>query len=200
MEGGGQQREKTLILLIAFLTFLVAGQIIGFEYYYSNVVIQSQTAQDKMLLRNKNISGDGRSRVDTTTTTKTTTTTTKRSKDDEEKNVITAVLDKPSLPKLRPTKVVHEEVKNHTDNGQEVVDTGEGLRSPEEVLVAAGVFVTDEMRSMLRPKDDTLQMYGSKPVFYGLERCEEFKSNTDLADAFIGIAGMVRLFFILCIK
>jgi len=64
------------------------------------------------------------------------------------------------------------------------------LRSLEEILLSAGVEVTDELRNELPPKEDIISMYGSKPNIIGLDRCETFQSTVVKGDGFIAPAGM----------
>lgn len=64
------------------------------------------------------------------------------------------------------------------------------LRSYEDILKAAGVEMTDEIRSSLPPISDLVEMYGSEPVIIGLEKCEEFRGKYGPKEAFMGPAGM----------
>lgn len=64
------------------------------------------------------------------------------------------------------------------------------LRSYEDILKAAGVEMTDEIRSSLPPISDLVEMYGSEPVIIGLEKCEEFRGKYGPKEAVIAPAGM----------
>jgi hypothetical protein len=57
-------------------------------------------------------------------------------------------------------------------------------------LKAAGVKLTDEIRSSLPPISDLEEMYGSEPVIIGLEKCEEFREKYGPKEAVIAPAGM----------
>ena len=64
------------------------------------------------------------------------------------------------------------------------------LRSYEDILKAAGVEITGEIRSSLPPLSDLEDMYGSEPVIIGLEKCSEFRSKYGPKEAVIAPAGM----------
>ena len=85
--------------------------------------------------------------------------------------------------------IIQEESNTLIPQSQEVVTTY-SLKSLDEILIRAGVEVTDELRGQLPPKEDVASMYGSEPVIIGLEQCDRFQSTVVKSDAYIGPAGM----------
>jgi len=60
-----------------------------------------------------------------------------------------------------------------------------------DILHEAGIDEIDpEVISVLPKWSAVEELYGDKPVILGLERCEEFRLQTDLIDASLGISGM----------
>lgn len=60
-----------------------------------------------------------------------------------------------------------------------------------DILNEAGITDVDPAAIAMLPKwSSVTKLYGDKPVILGLERCEEFRSQTDPIDASIGPAGM----------
>lgn len=60
-----------------------------------------------------------------------------------------------------------------------------------EILNEAGILDIDPEAIAMLPKWSAIEkLYGKKPVVLGLERCEEFRTLLDPADASIGPAGM----------
>lgn len=85
--------------------------------------------------------------------------------------------------------IIQEESNTLIPQSQEAF-TNYSLKSLDEILIRAGVEVTDELRGQLPPKEDVASMYGSEPVIVGLEQCERFQNTVVKSDAYIGPAGM----------
>lgn len=60
-----------------------------------------------------------------------------------------------------------------------------------DILLEAGIDdIASEAIAVLPKWSSVSKLYGDKPVILGLERCEEFRMQTDPTDASIGTAGM----------
>lgn len=60
-----------------------------------------------------------------------------------------------------------------------------------DILHEAGIVEIDPEAVAVLPKwSSVVELYGDKPVILGLERCEEFRSQTDPIDASVGTSGM----------
>jgi hypothetical protein len=60
-----------------------------------------------------------------------------------------------------------------------------------DIMIEAGIDTIDPEAIAVLPKwSSVAKLYGDKPVILGLERCEEFRMQTDPIDASIGPAGM----------
>lgn len=57
------------------------------------------------------------------------------------------------------------------------------------ILEKAGVNVTHEMMANFPPYSDVIKLYGNTPIIIGLDRCEAFRNNVSVIDAYIGGAG-----------
>jgi hypothetical protein len=57
------------------------------------------------------------------------------------------------------------------------------------ILEKSGIGITPELMDQIPPFSHVKQMYGSKPIILGLDRCEEFRKNIDPSFRIIGAAG-----------
>jgi hypothetical protein len=60
------------------------------------------------------------------------------------------------------------------------------------ILKNAGIAMTPQLLDQIPPFSDVEQMYGSKPIILGLDRCEEFRQNVDPPLRVVGAAGYVN--------
>jgi len=58
------------------------------------------------------------------------------------------------------------------------------------ILEKSGIELPPELMDQIPPFSHVEQMYGSKPIILGLDRCEEFRQNIDPSFRIIGAAGM----------
>ena len=80
----------------------------------------------------------------------------------------------------------------NADNMQQSMTKGDtnGIRPLEEILRKAGVQMTDDIRKTLPPLKGIVEMYGSKPIIIGEDRCEAFQASIPQGDRFLAPAGM----------
>lgn len=85
----------------------------------------------------------------------------------------------------------HSSLNNHTvDFDKLSIHDSTPLRSLDQILRTAGVNLTDEILHSLPSIEDVRNMYGSKPVIYGLDQCDEFQSSIGIGEEYLAPAGM----------
>ena len=97
--------------------------------------------------------------------------------------------------KENPFSVQNDIFQANADNtrGQSMnnVDSNDnGIQPLEEILLKAGVQMTDDIRKILPPLKGIIEMYGSKPIIIGEDRCEAFQASIPQGDRFLAPAGM----------